>query len=1177
MKNNVNERVRRCKFKSKHQTNFFNVMTTRMSSFDIESIAETDNDKPCLKICDPLKGNAKYFKSDFVDVYWEYMNDKFENEDYETDSDNHIQALNALNILYLDLDYVVPADTENIVEENKQAAYLYRNIFIEENNLTPDNVFMFIPCEFTPDGNGNLKCGAHIFIIMKRNISKDERKTMYSKVKNAILNDNDAILSFQENGVTVDSASFAQVFDYRPLFTANTLLPFAVKVGATRNYRLINIDEIIDSSILVLPTKHNDQTIEKSDDEIEEIEDEMSDIDFDDVAYNATVMKETLKFISSLRYLCAPHPFWKTIADHNQRLDNIIKPLFHWLVLSQFIQDSYNLDDVLKRTTLQLARALLPLIVMTNETKVENKFSKLYTDIKGVCWRPYDDGGAYEYLLSADYARAIAATKDKNDTNVPPVITNYCKRRFGKDVDPKVVEDYIRGVLKIRNCARNIFANYSIFIESIMENLTEEIHPFSRLISDDDIINKGRRHTTNLRNETAWDYYLWKDIYSTYNFDEYENVIRRWFRMFICMTFYTCLDPFNSIRTAISSLVSHFAFQKTKGKEIKYYIYNKRQTKRLCRDSFNQWILDPESNALADWFSIIYETYIRKELQTNRQMILVRGFMDMLKMLQPRDIPKNKDLLPLNDLAKDLKRIGKNILTGSYINNDPPKELPILDDSPYFPMRNGILEFITKESERKSYAIALGKKAGDIIFHYNNYHHYMESTTNVYYDESYSFSNPVYKRIVQLFEEIYDNEDVRKYVLMCFAQVLHSIGDRDQIHQYYGTGGEGKSLINNAIAMMLGCAEDQEITTKFTQGFSYPIGMRDETVHVSAGLAGSMDARALMTENKSSHDSGGLAEMMNRRFITIAEPNAQAYGNNLNVSAAKRVTGANIMTIRKIYKEAEVIIAKAYLTVQTNEILGYSEDNPAIRRRFAVILHNSKFVSESLMDEEEEGRRRRVQYKRADTSLNDKFRADPAYWQALFYVLLPYAQEFIRCNIGGLADVKKPDQVQRMFDISREKSSGLVGWMAKNFVKSPGAVWNVDAFIEHILAEDARGRNTDNAVLDASIRMLPSATKRDRIASVLTARFGNWKLFKLRQEFWKNNTTLYENAKVPDIEDESKIIELERKNLTSVETDNDIDQWFEKVPLSNLAIAGNLKGVYIIDHDFITEERNDEE
>ena len=1171
----INFKYEATTFDLKTEQNFFNTMKYQMSAFDIDSIEEVENDHPCLKICDPSKGPSKYFGKSFNDVYWEYINEKFAGDDMLTDIDNHTQAVNALNILYLDIDFSVCDDEDDPAALCAKAANLYRKLFIEVNELNPDNVFVFIPNEF-PDEGGRFKCGAHIFMIMKENITKDARKAMYSKVKAAILNDMDIILQFQECGIEIEGATFTTTFDYQPLYSASSLLPFAVKVGATRNYKLINSDEIVDSSYLVQPANHN-ANIEVED--VEEItDDEMGDIEVDEISDAATVMKETLAFISSLRYLCAPHKFWKLVADHNKRIEKIIKPVFHWLVLSQFIQDSYNLEDVLKRTTLRLAKTLLPIIVMTNGETVENKFNKLYTDIKGVCWRPYDEGGAYANFLVRDYARAVMATKDANDTNMPNKITQYCKRIYGKGVDPSTIDDYIRAVSKIRNSARKIFERYSKFVERIMEDMTEEIHPFAKPITDDDIMNKGRRAKDNLRNDCAWDYYLWPEKYTLYDFSEYHKLMRRWFRTFICMNFYICLDPFNSIRASISSLVAHFVFQKKRGKETKYYIYNKRQTKRLCRDPFNQWNVDPESNSLLDWFSIIYETFIRKELQTNRKTILIRGFMDMLRMLQPTDIPKGKDLIPLNDLSSNLKQLKKDILTGSYINNDPPKELPVLDDSPYFPMRNGILEFVTKDNMYRKDIVDAGKKIGEYIFHYNNYHQYMDAYTNVYYDANYSFSNDIYKRVKQLFDEIYDNTEVRDYVMTCFAQTLHSIGDRDQIHQYYGTGGEGKSLINNAIAMMLGYTEDQEITAKFTYGFRYPIGMDDDTVHSSAGLAGSMDAKAIMTEKKSDHDSGGLAEMVNKRFITIAEPNAQAYGNNLNVNVAKRVTGANIMTVRKIYKEAQVIIAKAYLTIQTNEILGYSEDTDAIKRRFAVILHNAKFKSASLIDEAEEGRRQRVSYRKADTSLNEKFRADPAYWQALFYVLLPYASEFIVKGYGGLADIPKPKQVKRMFEVSREKSTGLVGWMAKNFVATKGAVWNVEDFIQHIIQEDRNGRgNNDSGVLDANIRILPSATKRDRIGSVITARFGNWKLFKLRKEFWKNETELRPVAEVDDVDAPGKKVELERKNLTKVETDNDIDQWFDQVPISNLAVVGNWKGVYIIDHDLMKPDHKEDE
>ena len=93
---------------------------------------------------------------------------------------------------------------------------------------------------------------------MKRNISKDERKQMYLKVQTTILNDADIQLQFQDCGITISAATYTKIFDTQPLYSATSLLPFAVKVSATRNYKLINADDITDSSTLVMPTRHID-------------------------------------------------------------------------------------------------------------------------------------------------------------------------------------------------------------------------------------------------------------------------------------------------------------------------------------------------------------------------------------------------------------------------------------------------------------------------------------------------------------------------------------------------------------------------------------------------------------------------------------------------------------------------------------------------------------------------------------------------------------------------------------------------------------------------------------------------------------------------------------------------------------------------------------------------------
>lgn len=1137
--------------------------------FDISRCLEVehDSDKVCLKICDPTLGPAKYYDATFNDEYREYLIAKFENEDYLTDMRNHCQAINAMNVLYLDIDYKMNKEypDERLANLDEHIANLYLQTFTEIAGFTDEDIkttFVFIPDKYILDGELK-KCGAHIFIYLAENISKNRRMEIYGKTKENILG---KAAAFFEH-INLNETTYEKIFDPQPLRTCSTLLPFATKVGAKRNYKLINYSLCDVDAFEILPTIHiqHDETIEEE--EEEEFEPFVME-EYEET--NSTVFTRTLEFISSLRYLCSNHQFWKVISEHELREKKIIKPVFHWLMLSQFVQDSFRVNQTksISRTIDKLANAIYPLIVMTNEETVENKLEKVRQHIYGVCSLPYSREGAYRLLVDKEFSDAAFKIKNCPDAMVSTKMKSHVSAKYSfldSDEKERKVNSLTNGLLQIRRFSKTIYSKFSKFVRLVMDSMEEEIRPFVNMITDKEILREGLRYTYNYRSEYSFD----KHLMHPEKYHVYNNVIKSWLRMFICVMYYN-LNAENSdaIRKSISCFVSHFTYKTKSGDEEITYIYNTRQTEDLFKYPYNQWIIDKGSSLIKNWFVYIYQTFIDGELQNQKKIKFIDGFIDMLKTIQPFEIKSTATITPLTNIDSDIEKIKNNVLLSSENKKNKPTKLNIVGDSVYFPMRNGILEFVTQESEKQSRIILMNKHAGDVVFHHYNFDKYMDAYTNVYYDENYNYSNPIYKIVDEVFKQIYENEEVREYVLTMFAQTLHSYGARDQIHQFYGTGSEGKSLINNAISSMLGCGQNIIISTKHSNNYKYDITNICKEMRIPFGLATTIDAKTVMTESKSTHDTGGVVELENKRFASVAEPNTHNYGTDLNVSTCKRIIGDSTISGRKIYKESIVFSPKVYITIQTNEVLGYSEDNDAVARRFGVILHESKFITSALTRVEKVNRKIRSKSYPVNSELSEHFAYDPAYWEALFRILLPYAQKFIRDRKKGLSDVKKPEHLEELFKHSRLRSNGLVGWLAKNYIEKPYAVRSVANIIKFIIDTDIATSNASgDSIMDASMKKLPREQKNIGIANCLTTRFGSMdKIFKLRDEFWDGDKIKTENVEIDGRE-------VNVSDIKEIKTDEDIDFWFDPKPVKTLSLISDFRGAFIIDYDFYIEHR----
>lgn len=1148
-----------------------------MEQFNLDEIPEIEYQKlPCLRIVDKFKGKARFYGEGFNSDYLEHIRLRLGSNDLECDMNNHAQALNAMNVLYIDIDGKISDVIENVERANEMIGKLFVDAFIRSNGLRPVNVYIFTPTAF-PLENGEYKIGVHALIVMDKEITKDERKSMYNTTRRAILDDRDICLNFMEAGIDVTAKTYEGFFDSKPLLSCQCLMPFAVKPGAKRNYKLINANDInTDADILIMPSLHTERNDEAEESDLEfsdeDVLPDLSDEDNEDlIETKSKLFKGTLAFVHSLRYLCKDHIMWKYLADHELRIKHIIKPLYYWLVMVTTIEDPWSIKgDVLKMITKSLAFELIDLVIMTNpRDKIENTYSKLYKDIEGCCALPFQEGGYYDNFLNDEVIRAVPIMKDKDDQGFIPSLKRHVGTYYpnlDKNDRAAMIKALLKDLRNIKQRAEIIYSGFAKFVQMIMNGFTEEIRPFAQEITLDKI-KKGWRKDDNVRGYYSFDSYRSDQL----RFEIYEETVKTWLRMFVCVMYYETGNTFESIRKAISAIASPFVRNVSDGKETYPIFYNVRQTVEACAFSYNQWIPDRKGELILDWFVTIYLLYIEEEFQSHSKVSFQKAFFDLMRTVQPMEVPPKADVKVLNDIRSSLKSLKNNILVTSghkYISQKPPEKLPSVDNSRWHSMRNCILEFVTKEIVNRPDVVMAGKKLGDVIAHYNNFDKYMDCTSNIYYNENYSKNNPIYRRVLKMFEEIYLTEPETEYMKMIFSCVFHSIGSRDQVYQFYGTGAEGKSLMNNAISMTIGYG-DEPIPIQTTPGYKYDICQLDTPMRIVNGLATSMDVRFLMTENKSTHDSGGAIELRNRRFCTVAEPNVKEYGCNLNVSFCKRVTGESIISARQIKKASQTFIPKVLLIIQTNDVLGYTEDNDAVRRRFAVVNHRAKFVTEALLSGGNKRGVHSIRHK-ADPSLSASFKSDPAYWEALFQVLLPYAQEFIRRGYTALSDIPKPESMLKWFEISRLKSTGLVGWFAKNFVEQEGNAISAYTIIKKIMDQDKIERDNGNPILDASMMKLTGEQRRTQIANVIAARFAGQSLFKLRKEFW-NGDLIRRDAEIDLGDGNFDILSLDDLEVDGegITCDEDIEKWFEHDALTSLAEISNLKGAYVIDYGFI--------
>lgn len=738
------------------------------------------------------------------------------------------------------------------------------------------------------------------------------------------------------------------------------------------------------------------------------------------------------RFIDSLAYLHPRHRFFKMLSDNNARVKKVFPAIMRYMYVN------YTVDTMGERTMDVgtcceiMVRLMKPLIeIAFREFKNDDKQRNIEQDIRTVAsdwfrkygvdgmFRPMNKDGEILELLPVyrDYL-AHAKGGDKRSINNWLKDTNslydeydrlwikvFINRKQGtyqyehypargpKDVvgmDNPIVETWELACNYRRKrferfteaCRIQVKRWIGFVKEYIMEGITNEIKPFSK---DHSIISFDEAFPEDFSNP-----------YDYGTIGHYVTTVRTWCLMFLFTGFYESQDLSDSIRLIMTAFTRKFIWIDSSKKEPVTWLYNIKQTNSLEAYPYNQWIEDPKGSETEQWMSVIYDRFIRPLLLTIDRTYNIDVLMNTMECagigLDGRVMSRLK---PFGNLGTEIGTICKNVFK-TFGGNPRPKMLHAAQ-ADYFPMRNGWLKWIIKD----------GQPTGEYEFLTDTQDMYMARYTQVQWAgpiDKYDKNCLEYRAVKRVIEQIYPDEEGREYCMRMFASVLYGTGYKDRLFVMYGTGSDGKTTIVNAVQALLGQSGFGADATVIENGRCIALNRNMK------GLASTMKAEALLVNAsaKTSHDEGGISEAVDVRLCNTQEPQLDNKGRvTLNGATIKGILSGTASSTRKIYQEATSSVINALIIMQTNYKPYVDDPTDGLKRRFTMYHHRSKFItneSSSFINTE-------YHYK-ADAAVAKALTDEPKYWQALFYILLEYAQKNLRERILPLSKLPMPQCIE---------------------------------------------------------------------------------------------------------------------------------------------------------------------
>ena len=1070
----------------------------------IPSYDKFDKSMELIKINNRKTTSKFYDVEKFNSIYQNYISEMIHSGASETVPSNNLQCLKSLNSLYLDGDFMF--DSNNIENVNEsilksaciQMAEMY---LLEWKRVIADQIdnkydyYIFIPTTFK-----NKKGGFHIMIITDENIPTEIRTDMYKTIQESsfaleFYNEYRDYLVYKTFGEFKEH--YEKFFDFGTIKTATLLLPFAQKEIKSRKYYLHDYDrnnmlllkahgfygvefdlsdkskkltanlEALDSintdvemeieyamenngninvenensspvRIRVKSAKQKMQEMLELDEDNEDIgvsememinestnnmdyveeltelelgklEELANELDSDVRKYsnsNFVNLGRTgvviAEFMNSLLYLAPEHIFWNKLSNNEVRMRQIITPLIQFVFVNYFIESSGKHPPNEKGEFVHgLTMMILPLLKEVTMRNGDSKETSRHTYTS-----------CYQHIKTYynKYSGTVSIFDDK--------LTNFWRQylSMGNKEKKEAGQSIKINLGRITMRFNHAYASWSNFITKIIMNgFTNELLPFKQRTAKDGPKTKirsgiGFKDVLPKNVATNPDAVDEKDTY-------YYKVLKMWTLMFLFMSFYNTKSNLESIRAVLTTYIRWFITDQNG----KLYIYNVHQIKDLLKYPYNQWVQAGNKGELVLQFVIdLYRYYVEPELQTSAMITRLEPMLKNLNHLGLNLNGRNGTLRILENYACDMEKVCKNIVSSYKSEYYNPPEFLDPAKEPYFPMRNGLLYFI--------------RETGEYQFLINNRNRLMNGYTNVIWEDNYDYNCVEYNKVKTMFEQIYPMEDEREYILRVMSSVLFGCGTKDLLLILHGGGADGKTTMANAISYMLG--HDGAITQVMENG-------KLVTFENPCGLAGTMKTEVLLSAAKVGHDSDGLIRIKGKRICAIEEPDPGGDGK-INCSIAKRILSNTEIVAREIFEKACSFAPNCLLLFSTNIMLSYNEITHGMKRRTVVVHHRAKFSTDITKD----GFSTLKHNHTADGQIKRNMVYNPKYRPAEFNLLLPYAQQVLKDNLLPISNIKRPKYISDSTEDSFSDSSGIVGWMIKNIIESPGKAVCLSAIVE---------------------------------------------------------------------------------------------------------------------------------
>ena len=479
----------------------------------------------------------------------------------------------------------------------------------------------------------------------------------------------------------------------------------------------------------------------------------MNDDNMNDFKLLGTVGKYTLDFVRSLIYLSDEHIFIHKMSDHDEKF-SIIGSLIRFLYTNYIIEHNGEKPQDVPRYVNLITYALYPLMRRTVKDAKTAKTTERDT-IKSIRSLVQSK---YKYVVDG---KEIDNNKYKGCQFTEDNLKFWAVYSKMSEKAKKQLNGEDLGKLDcFKRRVRSAVSNWTnIVVGLIMDGLTDEIRPFKEVDEKTfDSFHFNARDGMTFNDVIKCQPNVDKNIVDV---DEtfYIKTMRLWTLMFIYVVYYNSNSITETIRSIISAFVRYYIWvQKKNAKNPETFIYNIHQTQTLTSFPYNQWIKDEEGDNIKSWIKTIYLQFIKKELLTINKC---ERLMPFLTNLSRAGIPISDSIgmnvKPLPNFDQDMDRVYKNILSAfTQERFQPPRELSITSD-PFFPMRNGILEFLSD---------------GQVIFHTNNHEHYINANTNVLWEDDYNPNTkehkPAHDAVKKMIEQIYPKDDEREFILSVF-------------------------------------------------------------------------------------------------------------------------------------------------------------------------------------------------------------------------------------------------------------------------------------------------------------------------------------------------------------------------------------------------------------------------